>query len=102
MQHTNEGGLEECLGAAEALVANGDHLTIRQLVALLQRGGGGSCGHLILKVQSNIAKFLFDVAHDLTLSWKQEETEGSDFVLKGSKSCSKTHRCTTRMSSMDG
>jgi len=34
--HAEERRLEHCLGAAEALVADGDDLTIRQLVALLQ------------------------------------------------------------------
>ncbi len=38
-----------------------------KLVALLQGGGGGSGGHLILKVQSHIAQLLLDVTHDLTL-----------------------------------
>ena len=34
--HTKEGWLEESLGASESLVANGDHLTVGKLVALLQ------------------------------------------------------------------
>ena len=63
---TNEGRLEEGLGAAETLIANGDDLAVRQLVALLQGGGRSSSGHLILKVQSDIAQLLLDVTHDLT------------------------------------
>lgn len=65
---TDEGGLEKRLRATETLIANGDDLPIGQLVALLQGGGGGSGGHLILEVQGHIAQLLFDVAHDLTLS----------------------------------
>ncbi|KAK0144983.1 Adenylate kinase 7 [Merluccius polli] len=68
---TNEGGLEEGLGAAEALVADGDDLTVGQLVALLQGGGGGGGRHLVLEVQRHIAQLLLDVAHDLTLSYAQ-------------------------------
>ena len=65
--HTQEAGLEECLGASETLVADGDHLTVGQLVALLQAGAGGSSLHLLLKVQGNVAQLLLDVTHDLTL-----------------------------------
>jgi len=37
--HTQEGWLEERLGATEALVSNGDDLTVGKLVALLKGGG---------------------------------------------------------------
>ena len=65
---TQEGRLEEGLGAAETLVTDGDDLTIGKLIALLQGGGGGSSGHLVLEVQSHIAQLLLDVTHNLTLS----------------------------------
>ena len=65
--HTQEGRLEQGLGAAEPLVANGDDLTVGKLVALLERRRRGSGLHLLLKVQSDIAKLLLDVSHDLTL-----------------------------------
>ena len=39
--HSEEGRLEQGLGAAESLVADGDDLSVGQLVALLQLGGGG-------------------------------------------------------------
>lgn len=71
MLRTDKGGLEEGLGAAETLIANGDDLTVRQFIAFLQRGGGGCGCHLILKVQSNVTKFLLDVTHNLTFSYKQ-------------------------------
>ena len=64
---TNEGRLEEGLGAAEPLVANGDDLSVRELVALLQGGGGGSGGHLVLKVQSHVAQLLLDVTDNFSL-----------------------------------
>lgn len=67
-QHlTNERRLEEGLGAAEALIANGDDLPIWQLIALLQRGRGGCRGHLVLEVQGHIAQLLLDVSHDFSL-----------------------------------
>merc|ERR1719370_251309 len=65
--HSDEGGLEQSLGASESLVSNGDHLSIGQLVALLQRGATGGSLHLLLKVQSDVRQLLFDVTHDLTL-----------------------------------
>ena len=37
-QRTEEGRLEERLGAAEPLVADGDDLSVGELVALLQGG----------------------------------------------------------------
>ena len=65
--HTEEGGLEHGLGTSKSLVANGDNLSVGKLVALLQAGAGGGGTHFLLKVQSNIAELLFDVAHDLAL-----------------------------------
>merc|ERR1719283_302556 len=70
--HTKEGRAEHGLGAAETLIANGDNLSIGQLVGLLHRGGGGGGGHLLLKVKSDVAKLLLDVADDLTLSGGDE------------------------------
>ncbi len=65
--HTQEAGLEESLGASETLVADGDDLSVRKLVALLDGGAGGSCAHLLLEVQGNIAEFLLDVTDNFTL-----------------------------------
>ena len=66
--HAKEGRLEQGLGAAEPLVADGNHLPVRELVALLKAGAGGSCLHLLLKVQGHVTQLLFDVTHNLTLS----------------------------------
>jgi len=66
--HTQEGWLEEGLWTTEPLVANGDDLTVGQLVALLQGGRRCSSGHLLLKVKSNIAELLLDVSDDFSLS----------------------------------
>jgi len=54
-------GLEQHLGAAEALVANGDDLAVGQFVVLLQgrRLGGGL--HFLIEVQGNIGELLLDV-----------------------------------------
>merc|ERR1719190_287302 len=65
--HSEEGRLEESLGAAEPLVADGDDLAVGQLVGLLQGGGGGGGGHLLLEVQGDVAKLLLDVTDDLAL-----------------------------------
>mmetsp|Transcript_20284 Transcript_20284/g.50623 ORF Transcript_20284/g.50623 Transcript_20284/m.50623 type:complete len:329 (+) Transcript_20284:309-1295(+) len=65
--HAQEGGLEERLGAAEALVANGDDLTVGELVRLLEGGGGGGGLHLLVEVEGDVRQLLLDVADDLTL-----------------------------------
>ncbi|CAL7935109.1 unnamed protein product [Xylocopa violacea] len=66
--HTQEGRLEESFGATEPLVTDGDHLSIGQLVALLEGGAGGGGSHFLLKVQGDVAEFLLDVAYDFSLS----------------------------------
>lgn len=65
--HTQERGLEESLWATEALVSDGDDLTVGKLVALLERAAAGSGGHLLFEVQSDIAELLLDVTNDFTL-----------------------------------
>uniref|UniRef100_A0A0E9X9N3 Uncharacterized protein n=1 Tax=Anguilla anguilla TaxID=7936 RepID=A0A0E9X9N3_ANGAN len=59
--HSQERGLEQGLGASEPLVANGDDLPVRQLVALLQRRGGSGGAHFLLKVKGDVAQLLLDV-----------------------------------------
>jgi len=66
--HTQESRAEHGLGAAETLVADGDDLTIGQLVGLLDGRGGGGGGHLLLEVEGDVAKLLLDVADDLAFS----------------------------------
>jgi hypothetical protein len=66
--HAKEGRLEESLRAAEALVTDGDYVTVGKLVALLEGGGLSSSLHLSIKVKSNVCKLLLDVTNDLTLS----------------------------------
>merc|ERR1712176_105956 len=65
--HTEEGGLEEGLGAAEALVADGDDLTIGKLVVLLEGRAGGGGLHLGLKVEGDVGELLLDVTDNLAL-----------------------------------
>jgi len=48
--HAEEGWLEHRLWATESLVSDGDDLPVWELVALLQRAGGSSGGHLLLEV----------------------------------------------------
>merc|ERR1719333_1324355 len=65
--HSKEGRLEEGLGAPEPLVADGDDLAVGKLVGLLEGGGGSSGGHLLLKVQGDVAELLLDVTDNLAL-----------------------------------
>merc|ERR1712024_111786 len=65
--HTKEGRLEEGLRGAEPLVADGDDLAVGKLIGLLKGGGGGSGGHLLLKVKGDVAELLLDVTDNLTL-----------------------------------
>merc|ERR1711973_208722 len=65
--HSEEGRLEESLGAPEPLVSDGDDLAVGQLIRLLQGSGGSSSGHLLLEVQGDIAELLLDVSDDLAL-----------------------------------
>uniref|UniRef100_A0A182PQ02 Uncharacterized protein n=1 Tax=Anopheles epiroticus TaxID=199890 RepID=A0A182PQ02_9DIPT len=75
-----EGRLEQRLGAAEPLIADGDDLSVREFVRLLQRARGSSSSHLLLKVQRYIAQLLLDVAHNFPLSGGSERvaTLGQD------------------------
>merc|ERR1719186_1107670 len=66
--HSEEGRLEEGLGATESFVSDGDDLAVGKLVGLLEGGGGGGGGHLLLEVKGDIAELLLDVTDDLALS----------------------------------
>merc|ERR1712045_1114920 len=66
--HSEEGRLEESFGGTEPLIANGDDLTIGKLIGLLEGGGSGSGGHLLLEVKGNIAELFLDVTDNLALS----------------------------------
>merc|ERR1719330_408301 len=66
--HSEEGRLEESLGAAETFVSDGDDLAVGKLVGLLEGGGGGGGGHLLLEVEGDVAELLLDVTDNLALS----------------------------------
>ena len=63
----DERRLEEHLRAAEALVADHDHVAVRKLVRLLQGRGLSSRLHLRVEVQGDVGQLLLDVANNLTL-----------------------------------
>merc|ERR1712137_1158047 len=65
--HTQERWLEQSLRATESLVSDGDDLSVRQFVALLQFRGRGGLLHLGIEVQSDVSQLLLDVTDDLTL-----------------------------------
>lgn len=69
---TQDAGLEEGLRSPEALVANGDDLTVGKLVGLLQAGALAGGLDLLLEVESDVAKLLFDVADDFSLGGSGE------------------------------
>ena len=75
-------GAKENLGAQEPLLADGDHFAVRKLVGLLQRCGGGSGLHLLLKVKSDIAELLLDVTVYLPLSWEAAEASPLPLTLQ--------------------
>merc|ERR1712026_443397 len=62
----------QLFGGTEPLVANGDDLTVGKLIGLLEGGGGGSGGHLLLEVKGDIAELFLDVTDNLTLSGSGE------------------------------
>merc|ERR1712112_303219 len=66
--HSEEGRLEEGFEGTEPLVANGNDLTVGKLIGLLEGGGGGSSGHLLLEVKGDIAELFLDVTDNLALS----------------------------------
>jgi len=70
--HSQEGWLEQGLRASEALIANGDHLTIGQFVALFHCGRRGSGLHFVFKVEGDIAELLLDVSDDFSLGGGRE------------------------------
>merc|ERR1712078_817355 len=65
--HADQGGVEQHLGAAEALRAHDDGNTVGELVLLLQGGVLGALGHLLVEVLGHEALLLLDVPHDLAL-----------------------------------
>ena len=48
------------------------HLSVGQLVALLEGRAGRGGRHLLLEVECDVAELLLDVAHDLTLGRRHE------------------------------
>merc|ERR1719265_2606642 len=74
--HSEEGRLEEGLGAPEPLVADGDDLAVGKLIGLLEGGRGSGGGHLLLEVKGNVAELLLDVTDNLALSGGGEGVSG--------------------------
>merc|ERR1712088_206930 len=70
--HSEEGRLEEGFGGTEPLITDGDDLTVGKLIGLLEGGGGGSGGHLLLEVKGDIAELFLDVTDNLALSGSGE------------------------------
>jgi hypothetical protein len=65
--HSEERRLEESLRASESLITDGNDLTVRKFVGLLERRGSSSSSHLSFEVKSNVAELLLDVTNDFTL-----------------------------------
>ena len=65
--HTQERRLEQCLRAAVSLFANGDDITVGELVALFDVRRLRCCFQFLIKVQSYTAQLLLDVLRDPSL-----------------------------------
>jgi len=78
--HSQEGRLEEGFWATEAFVSDGDDLTVGKFIGLLEGGGGGSGGHFLFEVKSDIAELLLDVTDNFPFSGGDERvtTFGQD------------------------
>ena len=63
---SEERRLEEGFRGSETLVSDGDDLTVRKFVGLLDGGGGGSGVHLSVEVEGDVAELLLDVTNDFT------------------------------------
>lgn len=64
---TQDRRLEESFRSTETLVSNGDDLTVRKLVGLLQAGRLAGSLDLLLEVESDVAELLLDVTDDFSL-----------------------------------
>ena len=53
-------------GVDKPFIPNGDNLTIRKLVALLESRGLGSSLELLIEIKSDVAQLLFDITNDFT------------------------------------
>mmetsp|Transcript_14398 Transcript_14398/g.20102 ORF Transcript_14398/g.20102 Transcript_14398/m.20102 type:complete len:232 (-) Transcript_14398:759-1454(-) len=93
---SDEGRLKEDLRATESFVSDGDNLTVRKFVGLLESAGLFSLLHFSVEVKSNVGKLFLDVTNDFTLSGGGERvsTLGKDLdkvVGKVTTSKVKTH-----------
>merc|ERR1719269_176596 len=68
----DERGLEEDLGAAEALVADDDDVAVGELVGLLERRRLRGRLHLLVEVERDVRELLLDVADNLALGRRRE------------------------------
>ncbi len=68
----DERGLEENLGAAETLVTDGDDLSVRKLVVLLELGGFVCLLELTVEINGDVGKLLLDVTDNFALGGSGE------------------------------
>jgi hypothetical protein len=69
---TQDRWLEQSFGSSETFVTNGNDLTIRKFIRLLQAGALASSLDLLLKVESDVAKLLLDITDDFSLGGGRE------------------------------
>merc|ERR1712166_316815 len=65
---TNHGRLEEDFGATEAFITDGDDLTIRQFIVLLETRGLSSSLHFFIEVNGDVAELFLDITDNFTFS----------------------------------
>jgi len=64
---SEEGWLEEGFWATESFISDGNDLSVRKFIGLLEGGGAGGSGHFLVKVKGDVAEFFLDVTDDFTL-----------------------------------
>ena len=66
--HSDEGWLEEDFRASESFVSDGDDLSVRKFIRLLQRAAALGSGHFLFEIEGDVAELLLDVTNDFTFS----------------------------------
>jgi len=66
--HSEERGLEEGFGASESFVSDGDDLSVRKFVGLLEGRRRSSSGHFLFEVEGDVAEFFLDISDNFSFS----------------------------------
>jgi actin-related protein len=75
---TNTRRLEKNFRTPKSLVSDGDDLTVRKLVVLLEFGRFGGLLHFFLVVEGDVGELLLDVTDDFTLDYEEEMKKAAE------------------------